>query len=134
MNNTTNLKTLTLKRDALKRRSRGHLWVFSNELEKIDTTIPPGTLCGLLYPDGKPAGVGFFNPKSLIAFRLLAQNTHSLPEDFVKQRLSAALDYRKILGIEQAGLVGIVLQHQMDVAVGLRGEFACRGAEVVQQR
>lgn len=96
----TNLKTLTLKRDALKRRSRGHLWVFSNELEKVDTTIPPGTICGLLYPDGKAAGVGFFNPKSLIAFRLLAQNTHSLPEDFVKERLSAALEYRRILGIE----------------------------------
>ncbi len=100
MNNKTNLKTLILKRDALKRRSRGHLWVFSNELEKIDTTIPPGTICGLVYPDGKPAGVGFFNPKSLIALRLLAQNTHSLPEDFVKERLAAAIEYRKILGVE----------------------------------
>jgi 23S rRNA (cytosine1962-C5)-methyltransferase len=126
MNNMTNLKTLTLKRDALKRRARGHLWVFSNELEKVDTTIPPGTICGLLYPDGKPAGVGFFNPKSLIALRLLAQNTHSLPEDFVKERLAAALEYRKILGIEQFcrlcfgesdGLPGLVVDRYGDSLV-----------------
>ena len=85
------IKTLQLKHTAIKRRASGHLWVFSNELEKVDTTIPPGTICSLLFPSGQPAGVGFFNPKSLIALRLLAQNTLKAPEHFVKDRLAAAL-------------------------------------------
>ena len=96
------MKNLKLKREALKRRAFGHAWVFSNELELVDTSIPPGTICGLTYPDGRPAGVGFFNPKSLIAVRLLAQNTLELPEDFLKERLAAALAYREELGVDRA--------------------------------
>ncbi len=121
-----NIKTLKLKREAIKRRAFGHAWVFSNELEAVDTSIPPGTICGLLYPDGKPAGVGFFNPKSLIAIRLLVQNTMDLPENFVKTRLEAALEYRRTLGIERAcrlcfgesdGLPGLVVDRYEDTVV-----------------
>lgn len=117
---------MKLRREALKRRAFGHQWVFSNELEAIDKTIPPGTICGLLYPDGKPAGVGFFNPKSLIALRLLAQNTTDLPEDFIKDRLAAALQYRTALGIERFcrlcfgesdGLPGLVVDRYGDTLV-----------------
>ena len=81
---------------------------------------------GLLYPDGGPAGIGFFNPKSLIAIRLLAQNTLTLPEDFVKDRLAAALDYRKTLGMERFcrlcfgesdGLPGLVVDRYGDTLV-----------------
>ncbi|MEK7721538.1 MAG: class I SAM-dependent rRNA methyltransferase, partial [Elusimicrobiota bacterium] len=112
------MKTLTLRPAAVKRRARGHLWVFSNELEVVDTSLPPGSVCGLVYPGGKPAGVGFFNPKSLIAMRLLAQNTLDLPADFIKDRLAAALEYRESLGIscacrvcfgESDGLPGLIV-------------------------
>ena len=122
----TTIKTLKLRSEAVKRRAYGHVWVFSNELETVDTSIPPGTICTLLYPDGKPAGVGFFNPKSLIAMRLLAQNTADLPADFVKTRLEAALEYRRILGIERAcrlcfgesdGLPGLVVDRYEDTLV-----------------
>jgi len=121
-----NIKTLKLRREALRRRALGHVWVFSNELETVDTSIPPGTICGLLYPDGKPAGVGFFNPKSLIAVRLLVQNTLDLPEDFIKERLAAALAYRETLGVDRAcrlcfgesdGLPGLVVDRYGDTLV-----------------
>ena len=95
------MKTLTLRREALRRRASGHTWIFSNELEAVDTTIPPGTICAVLYPDGRPAGAGFFNPKSLISVRLLVRGTAELPGDFLKQRLAAALDYRRTLGVEE---------------------------------
>ncbi|MDD5208396.1 MAG: class I SAM-dependent rRNA methyltransferase [Elusimicrobiales bacterium] len=120
------MTNLTLRSGAVKRRAHGHLWVFSNELEVVDTTIPPGTICGLVYPTGKPAGVGFFNPKSLIAFRLLAQNTLDLPKDFLKDRLAAALDYRESLGVSRAcrvcfgesdGLPGLVVDRYGDAIV-----------------
>ncbi len=120
------MTNLTLRSGAVKRRAHGHLWVFSNELEVVDTTIPPGTICGLVYPTGKPAGVGFFNPKSLIALRLLAQNTLDLPKDFLKDRLAAALDYREALGVSRAcrvcfgesdGLPGLVVDRYGDAVV-----------------
>jgi len=120
------MKNLTLRSAAVKRRAQGHLWVFSNELELVDTTIPPGTVCGLVYPDGKAAGVGFFNPKSLIAMRLLAQNTLDLPKDFIKDRLAAALEYREALGVSRAcrvcfgesdGLPGLVVDRYGDAVV-----------------
>ncbi|MDD2804667.1 MAG: class I SAM-dependent rRNA methyltransferase [Elusimicrobiales bacterium] len=121
-----NIKNLKLKREALKRRAFGHAWVFSNELELVDTSIPPGTVCGLTYPDGRPAGVGFFNPKSLIAVRLLVQNTNVLPGDFLKERLAAALKYREELGVDRAcrlcfgesdGLPGLVVDRYGDAVV-----------------
>ena len=120
------MKNLTLRAGAVKRRAQGHLWVFSNELEVVDKTIPPGTICGLVYPTGKPAGVGFFNPKSLIAMRLLVQNTLDLPEGFVKDRLAAALEYRESLDISRAcricfgesdGLPGLVVDRYGDAVV-----------------
>jgi 23S rRNA (cytosine1962-C5)-methyltransferase len=121
-----NLKIMKLRREAAKRRTPGRIWVFSNELETVDTSVPPGTICGLAYPDGKPAGVGFFNPKSLIAMRLLAQDTHQLPEGFIKERLAAALAYREELGVDRAcrlsfgesdGLPGLVVDRYGDAVV-----------------
>ena len=122
----SNIKSLKLRAGAEKRRAHGHLWVFSNELEVVDTSIPPGTIANLLYPSGKPAGVGFFNPKSLIAMRMLVQNTLDLPEDFIKDRLAAALQYREALGIERFcrvcfgesdGLPGLVVDRYGDAVV-----------------
>ncbi len=129
---------MKLRREALKRRAFGHQWVFSNELEAIDKTIPPGTICGLLYPDGKPAGVGFFNPKSLIAMRLLAQNTGDLPENFISDRLAAALKYRTALGMERFcrlafgesdGLPGLVVDRYGDTLVA---EILSAGMELLK--
>ncbi|MBI4350472.1 MAG: class I SAM-dependent rRNA methyltransferase [Elusimicrobia bacterium] len=132
------MKNLTLRAGAVKRRAQGHLWVFSNELELVDKSIPPGTICGLVYPTGKPAGVGFFNPRSLIALRLLAQNTLELPKDFVKERLAAALEYRETLGVSRAcrvcfgesdGLPGLVVDRYGDAVVA---EILSAGMELLK--
>ena len=46
-----------------------HPWVYSNELAKIDTSIAPGSWVALEDPEGKAIGYGYFNPRSLIAYR-----------------------------------------------------------------
>ena len=56
------LKTLKLKFSGERRLKQGHPWIFSNELEKIDKTIPPGEICGVMLNSGAPAGVGFLIP------------------------------------------------------------------------
>ncbi len=133
-----NLKTLKLRREAARRRAAGRLWVFSNELETVDTSIPPGTVCGLLYPDGKPAGVGFFNPRSLISLRLLAQDTLELPAGFVGERLAAALRWREELGMDRCGricfgesdgLPGLVVDRYGDYLVA---EILSAGVELLK--
>jgi 23S rRNA (cytosine1962-C5)-methyltransferase len=120
------IKTFTLKPGAVRRRTSGHPWIFSNELESIDTSIPPGTICGLVCPDGKRAGAGFFNPKSLISMRLLVQHTLTVPENLLRDRLAAALKYREELGIdrfcrvcfgESDGLPGLVVDRYGDAVV-----------------
>lgn len=100
--------------------------MFSNELVTVDKTIEPGSICGVLYPDGKPAGAGFFNPRSLIAIRLLVNGTLELDGDFVYNRLKTALDYRKALGVERFcrlcygesdGLPGLIIDRYGDYLV-----------------
>ena len=100
--------------------------MFSNELVSIDKTIEPGSVCGVLYPDGKPAGVGFFNPRSLIAMRLLERDTLEPASGFVAARLKKALDYRKSIGVERFcrlcygesdGLPGLIIDRYGDYLV-----------------
>lgn len=133
-----NLPALKLRREAARRRAPGRLWVFSNELETVDTSIPPGTVCRLLFPDGKQAGTGFFNPKSLISMRLLAQGAAPLPADFVKLRLAEALRYRESLGMDRFGrlcfgesdaLPGLVVDRYGDYAVA---EILSAGMELLK--
>ena len=86
---------LTLKPNEEERLNRGHLWVFSNELAVVPKGVPPGSLAVLNSSKGKSYGIGFFNPNSLIAFRLLAREPRLIDADFFKGRLSAALDRRR---------------------------------------
>jgi len=132
------IPVLKLKREAARRRAAGRLWVFSNELETVDTSVPPGTLSSLVFPDGKPAGAGFFNPKSLISMRLLVQDTLTLPKDFVRERLAAALRYREELGMdrygricfgESDGLPGLVVDRYGDAVVA---EILSAGMELLK--
>ena len=133
-------KNLQLRADGGRRIAGGHLWVFSNELVTIDKTIEPGSICGLLYPDGKPAGTGFFNPRSLIAMRLLTGGALEPGSGFVLTRLRKALEYRKALGVERFcrlcygesdGLPGLVIDRYGDYLVM---EMLSAGAEKLKRQ
>lgn len=130
--------TLKLKKAALRRRETGHTWIFSNELENIDTSIPAGAICMIIRPDGSPIGVGFFNPRSLIAVRLLEKNSFVLSDNFIEERISAALEYRKKLGIEHYcrlcfsesdNLPGLIIDRYGDVFII---EILCAGMELLK--
>ncbi|MBI4803263.1 MAG: class I SAM-dependent rRNA methyltransferase [Elusimicrobia bacterium] len=136
--NKTGLKTLKLKFSCEKRVRSGHPWIFSNELENLDRTIPPGEICGVLYNCGAPAGAGFFNPHSLIAVRLLNAGSLELEDNFVGARLKKALDYRKSLGVtesgrmffgESDGLPGLIVDKYADILVA---EIVSAGAELLK--
>lgn len=136
--NKTALKTLKLKFSGERRVRSGHPWIFSNELENVDKTIPPGELCAVLFNNGSPAGAGFFNPHSLIAVRLLCTDTLELENNFVGARLKKAMDYRKSLGLkdsgrmffgESDGIPGLIVDKFADILVV---EIVSAGAELLK--
>jgi len=64
---------LKLKPREGRRALAGAPWIFSNELivDAAAKVFAPGSLVNVLRQDGHALGTGYFNPKSLIAVRLL---------------------------------------------------------------
>lgn len=61
--------TIKLKAQEDRRLRAGHLWGFSNEIDTGEgfRSIVPGSLCKVMDARGKPLGVGYVNPKVLMA-------------------------------------------------------------------
>jgi len=93
------------KRPIIRLRSRegrrvrmGAPWAFSNEIvmDAAAKALPPGTPVMLAREDGTPMGAGYFNPKSLIAVRVLSSDPHAeIGEPLLTQRLKQALALRE---------------------------------------
>ena len=110
-----------LKPGGERRIARGHPWAYSNEIamDAALKALPPGTLTTLHRVDGKPLGVGLFNPHPLIAFRLLDRDTSAVIDaDFLAARLGRALHLRerlfdrpfyRLVHAEADGLPGVVV-------------------------
>ncbi|MFH1367523.1 MAG: class I SAM-dependent rRNA methyltransferase [Elusimicrobiota bacterium] len=84
-----------LKKNEEERLNAGHLWIFSNEIQKIEGEPGIGDTAELFDSSKQFAGVGFYNPKSLIAFRLLSKKHVNIDKDFWKDRIERAVAYRK---------------------------------------
>lgn len=121
---------LKLRKNEDKRLKAGHLWVYSNEIDTKATpikSIAPGSLCILQDSRGKEIGVGYVNPHSLIAVRLLTRNTEaSMNARWFAKRLEKALAlrercfdqpyYRWVYG-DADGLSGLVIDRFGDYVV-----------------
>jgi 23S rRNA (cytosine1962-C5)-methyltransferase len=111
-----------LKKNEDKRLRKGHLWVFSNE---VDTKRSPleqfsaGDLVQVKSEDGKALGTAYINPQALICARLLSRKANlKCGANFFKERLATALTlreklfdkpyYRLVFG-ESDGLPGLVI-------------------------
>uniref|UniRef100_Q3ASK0 SAM-dependent methyltransferase n=1 Tax=Chlorobium chlorochromatii (strain CaD3) TaxID=340177 RepID=Q3ASK0_CHLCH len=88
------MHTLNLKPKEHYRLQKGHLWVFSNELAQIPRDIASGETIKLLSHDGKFLGIGFFNPHSLIAVRLLTRRDEAIDHAFFKRKFAEAIALR----------------------------------------
>ncbi len=117
---------IKLKPKEERRLKAGHWWVFSNEIDGLDTSVAPGTLVRVLASDGAQAGIGTFNPHSLIAVRLLHKGEGNLPEDFIFEKLDDAYTRRKEIGVRKYGrmcygegdnLPGLVVDRYGDILV-----------------
>lgn len=117
---------IKLKAKEERRLQAGHWWVFSNEIDGLDTSIEPGTLVRVVNHEGKQVGIGCFNPHSLIAVRLILKGEGELSDDFVFEHLDEAYTRRKEIGVRKYGrmcygeadhLPGLVIDRYGDVLV-----------------
>ena len=120
------MREIKLKAKEERRLKAGHWWVFSNEIDGLDTSVEPGTLVRVLSADGVQVGIGTFNPHSLIAVRLLQKGEGDLPPDFIFEKLDEAYTRRKEIGVRKYGrmcygegdnLPGLVVDRYGDILV-----------------
>src|ERR1041384_8041539 len=116
------LPILRLKAREERRLRTGHLWVYSNEVDIAQTPLKglvPGSLCRIEESRGKPLGVGYVNPNTLLCARLLTGKADAtIDTDWLIRRIESALalrsriyptpHYRLIYG-ESDGLPGLVV-------------------------
>jgi 23S rRNA (cytosine1962-C5)-methyltransferase len=88
---------ILLRRTA--RITAGHNWIFSNELASSPKNHPPGSLVEVYDMKKDFIGIGYINPGSLIAVRLLTRRQEIIDENFFRQRILDAVTYRRSLGI-----------------------------------
>jgi len=84
-----------LKKNEEKRIRNGHLWVFSNEIEKIIGEPGNGDLGEVYDSKEQLLGLGFYNKNSLIAVRLISKLKVVSLQDLFSNRIMNAYDLRK---------------------------------------
>jgi len=117
---------LILRRGHDRRVRGGHPWVFSNEIDKLDAPAEPGTAVSVVSADGQLLGTAYYNPRSLIAARILSRQAESIDTtEFFLGRLRQALTYRlrlcgdlpalRLVHGEADGLTGLVVDRYGEV-------------------
>jgi 23S rRNA (cytosine1962-C5)-methyltransferase len=112
-----------------KRARLGHPWIYSNEvaMDAGAKALPPGSVVDLIGADGRGVATAFFNPRSLIAARVLARQTGvAVDAAFLAARLRRALALRealfdvpfyRLIHAEGDGLPGLIVDRYGDVIV-----------------
>jgi 23S rRNA (cytosine1962-C5)-methyltransferase len=72
----------------------GHLWVYRNEIARIEGTPEDGDAVMVRTPAGRTLATGLLNTRSLITVRLFTSGDRDLDEAFFRSRLEAALSLR----------------------------------------
>jgi 23S rRNA (cytosine1962-C5)-methyltransferase len=109
-----------------KRVRGGHPWIYSNEVDMSAAArgLAPGTLVEVRDHAGAALGTAMFNPRSLIAARVIsAEGGAVIDADFLAARIAAALALRtrlyakpfyRLVHAEADGLPGLVIDRYGD--------------------
>jgi len=114
-------KTIIVPKGQRSKTRAGSPWIFSNEIrmDEAAKAIAPGALVNVRGEDGRAFGTGYFNPRSLIAVRLLADDCDVVVDaGFFAERLKRALALRdsvydrpfyRLFHAEGDGVPGLVI-------------------------
>ena len=131
--------TVILKKNEEKAVLGGFPWIYANEVQKIEGKDKQGSVCEVRAIDGRFIGYGFINHQSKLIVRMLTLKSETVDEEFFRQRIIKANDYRKELGYddnyrvvfsESDGLPGLIVDKY---GKALSVQFLCLGMEVRKQ-
>ena len=120
------MATVILKKGEGRTIKAGGAWIFDNEIDKISGEFENGDIISVEDFDGYPMGYGFINTNSKITVRMLSRRGAEITDDFIKERVHAAWEYRKktvdtsscrVIFGEADFLPGIVIDKFEDVLV-----------------
>jgi len=112
-----------------KRVKAGHPWVYSNEIvmDAASKKLAPGTIVRLEAGSGEPLGLAMFNPRTLIAARVMDRDPGAvIDRDFLIKKIAAALmlreriypgGYYRLIHAEADGLPGMIIDRYGDLCV-----------------
>lgn len=130
------MKSIILKKSEEKRVKSGHQWIFSNEIKDIVGKPQSGEIVECYDFSNNFIGIGFYNPHSLIAFRLISQKNEIVDVKFWQNKIAKAYEFRKILYPNQNsfrvfygesdGISGFILDKYEDYCVA---QFISSGAD-----
>lgn len=105
----------------------GGMWIFDNEIERVDGDFEDGDILEVHDFDGYPLGKGFINRHSKIRIRMMTRNVRQeIDREFLKKRVKDAWEYRKkVVDTESCRLIfgeadflpGLVVDKFADVLV-----------------
>ena len=120
-------KKVILKEKSGRQLKQGGLWIYDNEIAKIEDGINDGDIIRIEDFDGYPLGIGFINRKSTIQIRVLTRKSDvEINREFIYKRVKNAWEYRKkvidtsscrVIFGEADFLPGIVIDKFSDVLV-----------------
>ncbi len=89
------MQKIILRKNEERRIFNGHLWIFSNEIEKKESEIQSGETVLINDYRGNFIGYGFYNSNSLIAVRILTRDQKFDLQSLLENRLISAYNFRK---------------------------------------
>jgi 23S rRNA (cytosine1962-C5)-methyltransferase len=107
----------------------GNPWIFSQAIDRIEPhSIEPGALATIHDVSGTPLGMGYCNPATTIAVRMLAWSETPAIEELVARRFLGALELRqrfirndtnsyRLINGDGDGLSGVVVDRFGDMLV-----------------
>ncbi len=111
-----------LKKNEDKRLRKGHLWVFSNEIDTNKSPLnsfKPGERVQIFDSSSKSCGIAYINPNALICARIISRKTNvELTIDFFKKSIKTALELRenffsnpfyRLFFAESDGIPGLII-------------------------
>ncbi len=76
---------------------KGHPWIFSGAVDKIQGSPEEGSICRVIDYKGKFVCQGFYNPYSQIAVRVLSRGKEAIDRAFFAGRIWQAVNMRKTM-------------------------------------
>ena len=121
------LASVMIRKGEARALKSGGLWIYDNEIDRIEGDFENGDLVNVFDFDGYPLGTGFINTRSKITIRMMSRKRDTVIDgDFIEMRVRNAWECRKAaVETESCRLVfgeadflpGIVIDKFSDVLV-----------------